>query len=378
MHAKLEDELRKFFRSCKIEKIHLLTGKSFCFIQLEDTESTSEAIKIIKSQSFNGKVLKLDEKANINSHVPGLQPAPQSSREPKKATAENERTYELEVLDLASNTRQNDLMKLAYQHGAVEARVAPPIGKLWVLENMREEVFININNHSLNGRIIKARYPPFTGKRPTTYKPTDTCRIIVEGIVDPERDEVQELIKNRFLAFGHVSGVEVLRNRTPSCAFIDIERNMASIACETVDNEIFFGEKITVALMKQDEVIVIDSEEEDDPMMSGDIRGMVNGQPPLPPIKKRPTPIPADNILPSIPTPSLNSSAAIVDLMCERERLEVLHPYEEYLIQVAPSEGSIGLDDSEPLPNPPQQFIRLLMDRALVRTKLMKLANKNC
>lgn len=37
---------------------------------------------------------------------------------------------------------------------------------------------------------------------------------------------------------------------------------MASIASEAVDNEYFFGSKITVALMRQEDVIVLDSDDE--------------------------------------------------------------------------------------------------------------------
>ena len=118
--------------------------------------------------------------------------------------------------------------------------------------------------------------------------------------------------------------------------------------------------------MKQDDVIVIDSEEEE--TMNNGLDP--DGKP------KKPSIIPTNSLLPSkVTIPSPNNVNKVVELMCERQRLEVLHPYEEYLLQMAPAEGSAGLDDNEPLPNPPQQFIRLLMDRAMMRVKLMKLAN---
>jgi len=159
---------------------------------------------------------------------------------------------------------------------------------------------------------------------------------------------------------------------------------MASIASEAVDNEYFFGSKITVALMRQEDVIVLDSDDEAkmDTSLGINLEGaksimanLLSAQSSQPQLK---TPLPPSNLLPSeVKPPRIDQTTQIVELMCERERLEVLHPYEEYLIQVAPPEGSVGLDDAEPLPNPPQQFIRLLMDRALVRTKLLKLANTN-
>merc|ERR1712071_114343 len=165
----------------------------------------------------------------------------------------------------------------------------------------------------------------------------------------------------RFAAYGTVSGVEILRNRKPCCAFIDIERNMADVAVKETDGELFFGGALTVAQMNQRAAAA-----------------RLQGGPPLPPGKiVGGSSIPGRNVLPDkVKQPSANDTNKIVELMCERERLEVLHPYEEYLLQVAPPEGSIGLDDAEPLPNPPQQFIRLLMDRALTRVKLMKLVGE--
>ena len=103
---------------------------------------------------------------------------------------------------------------------------------------------------------------------------------------------------------------------------------------------------MTVALMKQDDVIVIDSEEEAE--MN---RARLQGGPPMPPGKiVGKSSIPTKSVLPEkVKPPSASDTNKIVELMCERERLEVLHPYEEYLLQVAPPEGSVGLDDAEPL-----------------------------
>lgn len=375
MHAKLKSDLENFLKRCEVKRIHLLTGKNFCFVTFKNNRGFQDAKDTIKSQSFNGKVLRLENK-NIEEYVkvPTI----------NGTTNKNDETYEIEVLDIPHGTRREEILAIVEPYGAVDARIAPPIGKLWVAETKREEAFLALNNFKIKNRSLRCRYPPFIGQRPSQYKPTDTCRIIVEGITSPERSEIQDMLKARFLSFGHISGVEIMRNREPAYAFVDIERNMASIASEAVDNEYFFGSKITVALMRQEDVIVLDSDDEAkmDTSIGINLEGaksimanLLSAQSSQPQLK---TPLPPSNLLPSeVKPPRIDQTTQIVELMCERERLEVLHPYEEYLIQVAPPEGSVGLDDAEPLPNPPQQFIRLLMDRALVRTKLLKLANTN-
>lgn len=405
MHQKLESELKKFFSHCHIQKVHLLTGKNYCFIRFRDANSAQEAMGMIKTQAFNGKVLKVesrrpedyldkeqlresrerhrsrDDRDSRKVEAVGASGDPRGhGRKPKgppPPTQSSNDTYILEVLELPSTTRQSMLMEVAYGFGVKECRVAPPLAKLWVMQDRREEVYANLDGYNFMGRRIKVRYPLFTGDKPTTYSPKETCRIIVEGIVDPDAPKVTELLTARFAAYGTVSGVEILRNRKPCCAFIDIERNMADVAVKETDGELFFGGALTVALMKQDDVIVIDSEEEAE-MNQRAAAARLQGGPPLPPGKiVGSSSIPGRNVLPDkVKQPSANDTNKIVELMCERERLEVLHPYEEYLLQVAPPEGSIGLDDAEPLPNPPQQFIRLLMDRALTRVKLMKLVGE--
>lgn len=63
MHAKLETELRKFFRACEIMKIFLLENYQFCFIRFKTPNAASEAVGIIKTQAFCGKVLRFEKHA---------------------------------------------------------------------------------------------------------------------------------------------------------------------------------------------------------------------------------------------------------------------------------------------------------------------------
>jgi len=392
MHQKLDGELKKFFHSCGVLKVHLLTGQKFCFIEYSSANGVNDAKKLIANQAFLGKVLKIDTKNpsefidpsqfNIKPSKPtgqampyGDQQAQQAQQAPtpqKPKEKHDEGVYCLEVLNLPLNTRQTQLMEVAYTFGVKECRVAPPLAKLWVMKDMRENVYKNMDKMVLGGNEITVRYPTYKGQRPSQFDAKEACRIIVEGIADPDEPKVTELLTARFAAYGRVNGVEILRNRKPCCAFIDIERNMANIAVSEVDQELFFRYPLTVALMKQDDVIVIDSEEEEEKRQED-----MKNEPPRPPgqTPKFASSIPPASLLPDkIVPPAANDTNAIIELMNERERLEVLHPYEEYLLRISPVEGSIGLDDAEPLPNPPQQFIRLMMDRAIVRVKLMKLA----
>ena len=269
----------------------------------------------------------------------------------------------LEVLDLPLDTDQKEFLDYCQPFGATNVKLKLPTARVYCQKERREELFTALNDSIFKNKKIRVRYPPYFGPKSKIFRKDEPCRIIVEGISDPDHEEIVNLITARFQAFGKDLGCEILRNRSPSCAFIDIEKNAAELAIKGIDGEYFFGQKLTVALLKQDnnanDVIVIDSEEEADEQL-----------------KKLKSTIPSNQLLPKkITIPSPNNVARVVDLMCERQRLEVLHPYEEYLLQMAPDNGAAGLDDSEPLPNPPQQFIRLLMDRAIMKVKLMKLAN---
>merc|ERR1711972_1266667 len=237
----------------------------------------------------------------------------------QKEQKRDDGTYCLEVLNLPMNTRQNQLMEVAYTFGTKECRVAPPLAKLWVMKDMRENVLKNMDKMNLGGSTIQVRYPVYQGNRPNQYDPKDACRIIVEGIADPDEPQVTELLTARFAAFGRVNGVEILRNRKPCCAFIDIERNMANIAVSEVDQEYFFGHPLTVASMKQDDVIVIDSEEEEEKRQE-----LIKNQAKNPNTQNRgpkfASSIPPSKLLPEkIVPPAANDTNAIIELMNERE-----------------------------------------------------------
>lgn len=68
MHAKLKSDLEKFLKRCDVNRIHLLTGENFCFITFKNNRGFQDAKDTIKSQSFNGKVLRLENK-NIEEYV---------------------------------------------------------------------------------------------------------------------------------------------------------------------------------------------------------------------------------------------------------------------------------------------------------------------
>ena len=110
----------------------------------------------------------------------------------------------------------------------------PPTGRVYCEKERREELYTAIDGAAFNNRRIRCRYPPYDGPKSKKYKDDETCRIIVEGVSDPDHKEVSRLLPMRFEAFGKVSGCEILRNRTPSCAFIDIERNIAEVAAKSV------------------------------------------------------------------------------------------------------------------------------------------------
>jgi len=391
MHNDLESKLRNLFQTCPIVKIFLLENYNFCFIRFNTPAIAKNAEYLVKSTQFCKRILTL-EKHSPEQFVPSFRDqiaelyqnglvgqvnSQQQQQQPQQIPQvvnvqqqqiplEQQKPVQilpfLEVLDLPLDTDQQEFLDYCLPFGATNIKIKLPTARVFCHKERREELYTALNDSIFKNKKIRVRYPPYFGPKSKLYRKEEPCRIIVEGIGDPDHEEVSNLITARFAAFGRVMGTEILRNRSPSCAFIDIERNAAEIAVKGIDGEYFFGQKLTVAILKQDsDVIVIDSEEEADEQL-----------------KKLKSTIPSNQLLPSkITIPSPNNVARVVDLMCERQRLEVLHPYEEYLLQIAPENGAAGLDDSEPLPNPPQQFIRLLMDRAIMKVKLMKLANAN-
>merc|ERR1712167_331607 len=69
MHAKLDGELKKFFHSCGILKVHLLTGQKFCFIEFNSVPGVNDAKKLISAQAFLGKVLRVEKDKNPSEFV---------------------------------------------------------------------------------------------------------------------------------------------------------------------------------------------------------------------------------------------------------------------------------------------------------------------
>merc|ERR1711879_611265 len=62
MHAKLEQELHKFFYSCSVAKVHLLQGQRFCFIEFKSDTGLRHAHEIMTAQAFSGKILRVENK----------------------------------------------------------------------------------------------------------------------------------------------------------------------------------------------------------------------------------------------------------------------------------------------------------------------------
>ena len=137
----------------------------------------------------------------------------------------------LEVLDLPPGTSNSEFYTFCQNFGALSVKCRPPTGRVYCDKERREELYTAIDGSAFQQRRIRCRYPVYDGPMSKKYKEDETCRIIVEGVSDPDHKEVGRLLPLRFSAFGKVSGCEILRNRTPACAFIDICLGLGPKTC---------------------------------------------------------------------------------------------------------------------------------------------------
>ncbi|CAG5112190.1 Oidioi.mRNA.OKI2018_I69.chr2.g6433.t1.cds [Oikopleura dioica] len=361
------DIREKFSEFGKVAEVDL--KGSYGFVGFDTEEAALLAVEKMDNAEFKGRQLNVEMSLGKPR---GSNNSGGNNRENRNFDRDrsNNGTVKLHVAGVGMNPDVDRVKKIFEEYGKVHEVHSiqnRDIVFVHIDEKAPELAMVGLNGQDYDGRKLKIEYGTLQDK-PHYDKRAPKAKLHVANLPDCSLDH-SEILRKKFDLYGSVEEAEMIKSK--HIAFIRIDERYAQRAINAINNSYFFGKTIKVQFSKHNQ----GGQDRQGPGMMGnlpmglagvnDFGGGFGGPPP--PIRPAGPPRFCYDDFSQLsgqrPNVRLVRPNDIDGLIVRRKRLETIHPYERQLLSY-PAE-------SRDLPPPPPEFLRLIRDRAEIKSQIL-------